>query len=319
MAKTVSHRESVHGVLWLDKPLGLSSNDALIRAKRSLAALKAGHGGTLDPMATGLLPLAFGEATKFLHDLLHADKTYEAVMQLGVVTSTGDAEGEVLATSPVPNTEQAMASQIEQVMQQFVGAIQQIPPMASALKHQGQPLYKLARAGIEIERAPRSIRIHWLKRIALEQSIAPSLNWPHVAFRVRVSKGTYIRTLAQDIGDRLGMGAHLVALRRLGVGEYESAGVPLLEIEERGARAAGEARALLGPVDALVQGLPRIELPESAAQRFCHGQRIGLFDLPMLTPSDHLLRTRVYRGERLLGTAWLDAERLAPERLVHLS
>ena len=195
-------RRVLDGVLLLDKPLGLSSNDALIRAKRIYLAKKAGHTGTLDPLATGLLPLCFGEATKFSQDLLEADKTYEATMRLGVRTTTGDAEGEALQTRDVTCDEAA----IHAAMAHFRGEIAQVPPMYSALKRDGKPLYEYARAGQTVEREARNVTIHALEMIACAL--------PDVTFRVTCSKGTYARTLAEDIGEKLGCGAHLVALPR---------------------------------------------------------------------------------------------------------
>lgn len=310
-------REPVHGVLWLDKPAGLTSTDALSRAKRALRAEKAGHGGTLDPMATGLLPLAFGEATKFLHDLLHADKAYEAVAQLGVVTSTGDAEGALLSEQVVPGEVAEGPGSIDATFSRFVGAQHQVPPMVSALKHQGRPLYELARAGIEIDRAPREVMIFSLDRL-------PAV-WPRLAFRTKVSKGTYIRTLAQDIGQALGCGAHLVALRRIAVGTRALPAIELDALLELAERDLPAARALLEPVDALLQGLPRVDLDVALADRFMLGQRLATSELHACPSgnshsnnSADSRRARVYCGPRLLGTAHLDSHRLAPERLVHL-
>src|ERR1700730_7775003 len=199
-------RRALDGVLLLDKPLGLSSNDALIRAKRLYLAKKAGHTGTLDPLATGLLPLCFGEATKFSQDLLEADKTYEATMRLGIRTTTGDAEGEPIDTRDVTCDQAA----VQVAMQKFIGDIVQVPPMYSALNRDAKPLYEYARAGQTVEREGRQVTIH-----ALDMLVCAL---PDVTFRVTCSKGTYVRTLAEDIGEALGCGAHLVALRRTGVG-----------------------------------------------------------------------------------------------------
>src|SRR5471032_2970792 len=199
-------RRALDGVLLLDKPLGLSSNDALIRAKGMYRVKKAGHTGTLDPLATGLLPLCFGEATKFSQDLLEADKTYEATMRLGIRTTTGDAEGEAIDTREVTCDEAAVRA----ALPKFLGEITQVPPMYSALKRDGKPLYEYARAGQTVEREGRNVTIHALDLIACAL--------PDVTFRVTCSKGTYVRTLAEDIGETLGCGAHLVALRQIGVG-----------------------------------------------------------------------------------------------------
>ena len=200
-------RVPVHGVLLLDKQVGVSSNDALIKAKWLLSALKAGHTGTLDPFATGLLPLCFGEATKFAQDLLDADKTYETVVHLGITTNTGDTEGEAIETKPVDVTRE----QIDVVLAQFRGDILQVPPMYSALKRDGKPLYEYARAGITLEREARPVTIHLLEFVDYQA--------PFLTLRVQCSKGTYIRALGEDIGAALGCGAHLNALRRIQVGD----------------------------------------------------------------------------------------------------
>src|SRR4051812_19757997 len=194
------------GVLLLDKPVGLSSNDALIKAKRLLNAKKAGHTGTLDPFATGLLPLCFGEATKFSQDLLEADKTYETVVHLGIRTTTGDTEGDIVEIREVNVTNE----QIEAALVQFRGDIEQVPPMHSALKREGKPLYEYARAGVTLERDARKVSIHALELLDYQA--------PYLRLRVTCSKGTYIRVLGEDIGAALGCGAHLQELRRTQVG-----------------------------------------------------------------------------------------------------
>jgi len=297
-------RVPVHGVLLLDKSAGRSSNDALIQAKRLLNARKAGHTGTLDPFATGLLPLCFGEATKFAQDLLDADKTYEAMVKLGVTTATGDTEGDVVATGTVD----APLARIEEVLARFRGRIEQVPPMHSALKRDGKPLYEYARAGVTLEREARRVTIHALELLDYQA--------PHLRLRVNCSKGTYIRVLGEDIGNALGCGAHLLALRRLGVGPLSLDGAVTLD---RIAETAVERRSdLLAPVDALLSSFPAVVLPESLAQRFLHGQRLALEKEGVATGSMRG-RVRVYReaGERLLGTAQLlDFGVLAPERLI---
>lgn len=298
-------RLALNGVLLLDKPAGLSSNDALIKVKRLLNAKKAGHTGTLDPFATGLLPLCFGEATKFSQDLLEADKTYETVVHLGVRTATGDIEGEVLEQRDVAVTPE----QVEAVLERFRGEINQVPPMYSALKRDGKPLYEYARAGITLERQARRVTIHALE---LLEYAAPTLR-----LRVTCSKGTYIRVLGEDIGAALGCGAHLQALRRTGVGELTLEGCvtleQLMQTEE------GQQRTrLLAPVDALLSSFPAVSLPDALAQRFLHGQRLALGKEAVALP-DWQGRVRVYAldGGRLLGTALLQAYGvLAPERLV---
>ena len=202
--------KQVDGVLLLDKPLGLTSNDALQKVRRLFSAAKGGHTGTLDPLATGLLPLCFGEATKFSADLLDADKTYESVVKLGVTTDSGDAEGQVIANATV----EVKKEQISEILPQFIGDIQQIPPMHSALKRDGRPLYELARKGIEVEREPRAVTIYGIDCLDFSGDL--------LTLRVACSKGTYIRVLAADIGLALGCGAHLAGLRRTVVGDLLS-------------------------------------------------------------------------------------------------
>jgi tRNA pseudouridine55 synthase len=250
----------VDGVLLLDKPQGVSSNNALQKARWLYNAEKAGHTGTLDPMATGLLPLCFGEATKFAGELLDADKAYSATVQLGVTTDTADADGQVLETHPVEVSEaRAMA-----VVELFRGEIDQVPPMHSALKRDGKPLYEYARAGIEIERAARRVTIH---------SLVLS-NWQGDRFDLDVScsKGTYVRTLAADIGAALGCGAHLTALRRTRIGSLEIADAIALDALEALDLPGRDAR--LFPADALLADLPRVELSEAETYRVLHGQGV---------------------------------------------
>ena len=296
-------RVPVHGVLLLDKPAGWSSNDALIRAKRLLNAIKAGHTGTLDPFATGLLPLCFGEATKFSQDLLEADKTYTTVVHLGVTTTTGDTEGEVLEQKPV----NVNTADIEQVLTRFRGCIRQTPPMYSALKRDGKPLYEYARAGVTLEREAREVTIIELEMLAYEA--------PMLTLRVRCSKGTYVRVLGEDIGAALGCGAHLRELRRIQVAHLDLQNAVTLEALE--AVSETERHALLAPVDALLSSFPEVSLDDELARRFLHGQRLALGKTGMLLPSEG--RVRVYRaGDRqLLGSAWLQEYGiLAPERLI---
>ena len=297
-------RVAVHGVLLLDKAAGASSNDVLIQAKRLLNAEKAGHTGTLDPFATGLLPLCFGEATKFAQDLLEADKTYETTVHLGVTTTTGDTEGEVLAQRPVD----VNLAQIETVLAQFRGPILQTPPMYSALKRDGKPLYEYARAGITLEREPRALTIHSLELVDYR---APMLH-----LRVTCSKGTYIRVLGEDIGAALGCGGHLQALRRTGVGSLVLEDTVTLE---RLADVPEEGRVgLLAPVDALLESFPIVALDDALAGRFLHGQRLSL-GKENVAVVDGATRVRVYRVSdgRLLGTGQMQAfQVLAPERLV---
>ncbi len=300
-------RVPIHGVLLLDKAAGHSSNDALIKAKRLLNAQKAGHTGTLDPFATGLLPLCFGEATKFSQDLLEADKTYETVVHLGVTTTTGDTEGEVSRRVEVDVSRQ----QIDSVLERFRGTIEQVPPMYSALKRDGKPLYEYARAGVTLEREARSVTIHTLEYLDYRA--------PFLTLRVTCSKGTYIRVLGEDIGAALGCGAHLNALRRVQVGALTMDQALTLDVLAETPDA--ERRGLLAPVDALLSGFPPIRLPEPLAQRFLHGQRLALGKEEVAFPH-HPGRVRVYRmtDERLLGTAQLmEYGVLAPERLIATS
>lgn len=288
--------DPVDGVLLLDKPSGITSNHALQKARRLLGAAKAGHTGTLDPLASGLLPLTFGEATKYSADLLDADKAYEARLQLGVRTTTADAEGEVLERRPVAVTHE----QFDTVLKQFTGSITQVPPMHSALKRDGRALYEYAREGVEVERAPRQVRIERLDVVQWDQ------DQPEVA--VDCSKGTYVRVLAEDIGAALGCGAHLAALRRVRVGTLTlDAAVTLEQLEQMPVE---QRRACLLPVDALISALPRVDLGDLQARRFCHGNAIDAAG-----PTG---RCRVYGPDhRLLGTAELDEHGvLSPRRLI---
>ena len=281
----------------LDKARGASSNAALQQAKRLYQAAKAGHAGTLDPLATGLLPVLFGEATKFSSDLLEADKSYAAEIRLGISTATADAEGEVIATRAVQVTPEQLAA----ALQNFRGSIAQTPPLYSALKHAGKPLYAYARAGIDIERAPRQVTIHAL-----------ALQWfegERLALSVTCSKGTYIRSLAHDLGEVLGCGAHLAALRRTAVGRF---GLDCAHtLESLGAMTAAERDALLLPLDALLQDLPEVRFEAAQQARFLQGQAV-----PWGGPQQP--RVRVYGGDgALLGVGELGADgAIAPRRVI---
>ena len=295
-------RRPVHGVLLLDKPLGGSSNQVLQKAKWLLRAEKAGHTGTLDPLASGVLPLCFGAATKFSQIHLDADKSYEATLALGVTTSTGDAEGEVLQRRPVQIDADAVAA----VVRQFTGPITQVPPMHSALKKDGKALYEYARAGIEVERASRAVTIHALEVLALRLD-APE---PAIDIRVTCSKGTYIRTLGEDMGEALGCGAHLSALRRVATGNFSAAQcVTLADLE---AMDEADRLACLRPVDALLHGFTRVTLDSDNAGRFLSGvRRRG--DWP------DCAQLAVYGPEpdvALLGSAHSVAGELIPTRLL---
>jgi tRNA pseudouridine55 synthase len=296
-------RDLVDGVLLLDKPVGLSSNDALIKAKRFLNAKKAGHTGTLDPFATGLLPLCFGEATKFSQDLLEADKTYLTTVHLGITTNTGDTEGEAVAIKDVDVTRE----QIEAVLAQFSGPIMQVPPMYSALKRDGKAYYEYAREGITLEREARPVTILALEFVAYDA--------PFLQLSVTCSKGTYIRVLGEDIGNALGCGAHLNALRRTQVGALTMDG--MVTLETIGAHPA--PLELLAPVDALLSSFPALELTPELAKRFLQGQRLALGKEALTLPPGQG-RMRVYHGGRLLGTGLMqEYSILAPERLIATS
>lgn len=301
-------RRALHGVLLLDKPLGLSSNDALQKVKRLLRAEKAGHTGTLDPLATGLLPLCFGAATKFSQVSLEADKTYRATLNLGQVTTTGDAEGAIVRERPVAFD----AAMLDAARMSLLGAIEQVPPMHSALKHEGRALYEYARQGVEIERAARRVTIHRLDILSQHDD--------QLEIEVCCSKGTYVRTLAQDLGERLGCGAHLVALRRTGSGRLTlDAAVTLEQLQ---AWSEAEREAALQPPDALLAEYPAVELDAREAGRFLTGlrRRVQQADAPLV---------RVYgpaplaagqpapaAGRVLLGSAHITAGELIPSRLL---
>ncbi len=291
--------KQVDGVLLLDKPIGLTSNDALQKVRRLFSAAKGGHTGTLDPLASGLLPLCFGEATKFSADLLDADKTYEAELKLGVTTDSGDAEGEIIATAAVD----VEKSDIFRVLPQFTGDIRQIPPMHSAIKRNGRPLYELARKGIEVEREPRAVTIHAIDVLSLAGDV--------LSLRVACSKGTYIRVLAADIGKALGCGAHLTGLRRTVVGDLGLAGsVTLAELEALDEAGRSEH---LKPVDALLHSLPLVTVAGEAAERFRHGNPVDL-------AAGLAGKIRVYADGRLIGIGEPGADgRLWPKRLVQLA
>lgn len=287
----------VDGVLLLDKPYAVTSNAALQTARRLLNARKAGHTGTLDPLASGLLALTFGEATKFSADLLHADKTYIAGIKLGQKTTTGDLEGDFLQTRPV----RVNRADIEKTLNAFRGDILQVPPMFSALKRDGKTLYDLAREGVSIEREARSVRIEKLEILEFADEL--------LTVEVTCSKGTYIRVLAEDIGEALGCGAHLASLRRTKVGALSLEDAVTLQALET--MSVDERLATLKPLDALMQTLPAVHLSENDRVRFCHGQRLAL-GLPSCP------RVRVYGpDEQMVGTARVNERGvLEPERLI---
>ena len=297
-------RRVLHGVLLLDKPIGWTSNDALQKAKGMFRAEKGGHTGTLDPLATGLLPLCFGAATKFSQASLDADKRYTATLRLGQRTATGDREGEVLEERPVD----VDRARIEAACARFTGSIDQVPPMHSALKHEGKALYAYARAGVAVERPARRVTIHAIDILGWHDA--------EVVIDVRCSKGTYIRTLAEDIGNALGCGAHLSALRRTASGALDVEHTITLEALQALTEAERDAR-LLRP-DVLVAGWPAVDLPDDEAGRFLTGlrRRVTLIDAPAV---------RVYRRppeppddspRAFLGTAHITAGELIADRLL---
>jgi tRNA pseudouridine55 synthase len=259
-----SARRRIDGVVLLNKPLGISSQQAVSRVRHAFNAAKAGHTGTLDPAADGLLPVCLGEATKFSHLLLDADKTYIATVRLGVVTDTGDAEGKIIESKP-PVTERET---VLQALDKFRGEITQIPPMHSALKHQGVPLYEYARKGVQIERQPRRIHIHALQLI--------HINDVFMKIRVRCSKGTYIRVLAADIGAALGCGASLSGLTRTQAGALELSHAAACTLEALQAMPEAECLARLLPVDTLLATLPALKVEAVEAERLLLGQKLGL-------------------------------------------
>lgn len=291
-------KRPISGVLLLDKPLGFSSNQALQKVKWLLQAAKAGHTGTLDPLATGLLPLCFGEATKFAHYLTDADKTYFATIKLGMTTNTGDAEGEILETRPV-NVD---ILQLEKTLTLFQGEITQIPPMYSALKHEGKALYEYARAGVEIERKERNVHIYDIQLNAFKQDIAE--------ITVRCSKGTYIRTLAEDIGRVLGCGAHLIGLRRTETASYRIE--QAITLEQFESLSPEQRVETLLPLDSAIQHLPMVILDKDSAFYLQQGQAVWQSGV---IPSGLL---RLYtEQQQFLGLGELQSDgKIGPKRLI---
>jgi len=295
----------IDGVVLLDKPAGMSSQGAVTAVKRAFNADKAGHTGTLDPMATGLLPICLGEATKYSQDLLDADKTYIANVKFGSRTDTGDAEGQVVEELPVPMfaNEAELKQALDALLPTFTGPISQVPPMYSALKRDGKPLYEYARAGVELERTARDITIHQIRWIDIQ--------WPQATLEVSCSKGTYIRVLAEDIGNLLGCGAHLVGLRRTEVGHLNLEQSFTLESIQQ---ALLDSSSYILPVDALLQTLPHLTVDEQQAKRLEMGQRV-----PLNLPSIEAL-VRIYRAtaapHNFIGTADWRSGVLHPKRLI---
>lgn len=306
MARRSKRGRQVNGVLMLDKPVGITSNAALQKVKRLFNANKAGHTGSLDPLASGVLPICLGEATKISGFLLSADKEYRAVLKLGQTTDSGDADGSVTQTRPVISITEP---RVHEVLQSFLGQISQIPPMHSAIKRDGQPLYKLAHQGIVVEREPRDVTIHHLDLLRMAAD--------ELEIEVSCSKGTYIRTLAEDIGEMLGCGAHITMLRRIGVGSldthkmYSFASLEAI-VEQSGTGALDD---LLLPMESALPDWPEVRLSEDASFYLCQGQAVFV---PQLKDRGWV---RLYAGDKRflgLGTV-LDDGRVAPKRLLKTS
>lgn len=294
----------VDGILLLDKPEGLTSNAALQRVKRLLQAAKAGHTGALDPLATGVLPLCFGEATKVSQYLLESDKGYQTDVRFGVRTDTADSEGQIIAEKSVDGVDE---TNVVNALSQFRGHIEQLPPMYSALKHNGQPLYKLARAGQEVARKPRPVTIHQLELVAFNGDVA--------TLDIRCSKGTYVRTIADDLGETLGCGAHVTRLRRTVAGSFTLSDCITLEAlealaEEQGVEAV---ESLLKPADQAISDWPAVNLPAASAGFIKHGQPVMVTGLPAVGTL-----VRLYDEEdRFFGIGEVaDDGRVSPRRLV---
>lgn len=326
MHPLISKKRSINGILLLDKPKKMTSNQALQTVKQLFSASKVGHTGSLDPLATGLLPLCFGEATKFSQFLLNADKTYIVSACLGIKTNTGDAEGEVIESRPVTNYS---VDQLETVLSAFRGTISQIPPMFSALKHKGRPLYKLARQGIVVERSPRTVTIHSLRlldrnkhadisnihkdcypRDTQTMSNAKSI----LNLEINCSKGTYIRTLIEDIGEALRCGAYVSDLRRLRVADYHAE--QMVSLEELQTLSQAECDQKLLSLDSMLNEWPVLKISQAAAYYLYRGQAVLLPNLP----KQGLLRLLLQESGRFIGVGEiLEDGRVAPRRLVDLT
>ncbi|MDM1329610.1 tRNA pseudouridine(55) synthase TruB [Acinetobacter indicus] len=292
-------RRHISGVFLLNKPLGISSNAALQKVRWLFRAQKAGHTGALDPLASGLLPICLGEATKFSHFLLDSTKRYQTTIQLGHSTTTGDVEGEVLLEKAVPELSE---EKILAVLQQFTGDIQQVPPMYSALKKEGRPLYELARKGIEIERDARPISIYALELLGFTDN--------SITLDVTCSKGTYIRVLGEDIAKALGSYGHLTYLHRIQTGHFDL--IPSYTLDYLESLSEAEREALLLPVYAPIEHFPQVQVPEGRAEYFCRGMESNI---------DHAAATQVlvFEGEKCLGLAEItDKKRLVPKRVLNL-
>lgn len=307
MGKKIKHHgRELDGILLLDKDTGITSNGALQVAKKMFAAAKAGHTGSLDPLATGMLPICFGEATKFSQFLLDADKSYRVTARLGIATETGDADGDVRDTRPVSVTE----AQLLDALDAFRGEIQQVPSMYSALKHDGVPLYKLARQGIEVERQPRTVTIHRLALLSFDGTDA--------VMEVDCTKGTYVRSLVEDLGEALGCGAHVAALRRLWVGPYPEDG--MLTLDQLGDLKREQGfdgiDAVLLPLSSCVGGMQRVDLSDNAAYYLLQGQPVTVPN----RPAHGLVALFKASSEEFLGVGEVqDDGQIAPRRLRAIS
>ena len=293
----------MHGILLLDKPVNITSNAALQIVKRLFQARKAGHTGSLDPFASGLLPICLGEATKIAGFLLDTDKRYRALCKLGITTRTGDTEGDILEVRPVGLISR---ERLKEVLASFTGEIEQVPPMFSAIKQQGQPLYKLARRGISVERQARRVTIHKLLLLNHSEDL--------VEIEVHCSKGTYIRTLAEDIGETLGCGAHLQALRRIGLGDFqESEMVSSDHLNVLAASGMTQLDAVLMPMQVALADWPEVNLTDDAAHYLCQGQVVSVAG----NPGSGWVKLYAPEGRFLgLGEVLQDG-RVAPKRLLH--
>lgn len=310
MARSRNRGRKINGILLLDKPQGMSSNQALQRVKYLFFAAKAGHTGSLDPLATGVLPICLGEATKFSQFLLEADKEYIATIIFGVRTNTGDSDGEILETC---STGSLTADCVATAMSKFRGEIEQVPSMYSALKHQGQPLYKLARKGVEVERHARPVTI--IEFILLE--FRPGER-AEADVKIRCSKGTYVRTLAEDLGDALGVGAHVACLRRTAAGPFRaehSIGLEKLE-ERRQTERAEDMDPLLLPMDSALVDVLRVDIPPAVAEYFRLGQPVSAPEVYRHGREGDIVRVFSQDGPFLGIGEVTDDGRLAPKRLV---
>lgn len=302
--KTSNKLQEVNGILLLDKPIDCTSNFILQRVRYLFQAKKAGHTGSLDPLATGMLPICFGEATKFSEYLLNSDKCYEVTAQLGVTTTTGDSKGEVLVKQDVKTFS---INYLKEVLSSFIGSIHQVPPMFSALKHKGQPLYKYARSGIEIDRKSRNVNIYSIDLLSIDSN----------TFKLRVvcSKGTYIRTLIEDIGNKLGFGAHVVQLRRIYTSGFEN--LKMYKFSELELIPFHEYKNLLLPLDLAIQSLPKLEIDLSVIQDLYHGKIVKDLDLNIY--SNQILRLYDKNNQNFIGLGQVnDANYLHAKRLIKL-